>query len=334
MASAAAGLVQQAEQKLKGGFLSFLSGPKYDEAAELYQQAANQYKLAKEWQAAADCFVQCAFCAQKSGSSTDEANFHQEAGSVLKKISSSQAADQYEKAVSILSANGRFQQSGKLLMQVAELYESERLNHTEVKEFYKRAAEMFELDDHGKSNLTKCNLKVAEFAAKDGDIQGAIQIFESEGEKALQNTLLQYGAKEHFLKAGILHLVAGDSVTVSIAVDKYRALDPRFADSREGTLLSGLAEAFANSDVEAFTDCLREYDSITRLDAWKVDLLYKVTQSMAPTVDSADLFERAWLVAGVAQRRPREGAAEKWPPGDDARSRRPKALTCNYWPYR
>merc|ERR1719183_1205518 len=129
-----------------------------------------------------------------------------EAGNVLKKVSTTQSVDQYEKAISIYNANGRFQQSGKLLMSIAELYEAERLGHKEVKEYYKRAAEMFELDDHGKSNFTKCNLKVAEFAAKDGELQEAIKIFESEGEKALGNNLLAFNAKEKFLNAGILWL--------------------------------------------------------------------------------------------------------------------------------
>merc|ERR1711933_154968 len=97
------------------------------------------------------------------------------------------------------SAAGRFQESGKLLMSIAELYEGERLQHKEVKEYYKRAAEMFELDDHGTSNFTKCILKVAEYTAKDGELQEAIRIFETEGEKALQNNLLQYSAKDKFL---------------------------------------------------------------------------------------------------------------------------------------
>merc|ERR1719343_851567 len=128
---------------------------------------------------------------------------------------------------------------------------------------------MFELDDHATSNFTKCNLKAAEYAARDGDLEEAIQIFEAEGEKALQNALLQYGAKDHFLRAGILHLCRGDSVTVNLAVEKYRSLDPRFAGSREGDLLGGLAEAFENQDVEAFVDKLGEYDTVTTLDPWK-----------------------------------------------------------------
>ena len=42
-------LVQEAEKKLNpSGFFSFLSGgPKFDEAAELYEKAANLHKVAK-----------------------------------------------------------------------------------------------------------------------------------------------------------------------------------------------------------------------------------------------------------------------------------------------
>lgn len=279
----AADLVKQGEAKLKVGMFGyFTGGPKYDEAQDLFQQAANQYKLAKDWPAAADCFERCANCAKEGGSPNEEANFYQEAGNVLKKVSSADAIVQYEKTIQIYNTGGRFSQSGKLLMQMAELLEAERMNHKDVKDYYKRAAEMFDLDDHGKSNLTKCNLKVADYAAKDGELQEAIQIFESEGEKALSNNLLRYGAKEHFLKAGILHMVMGDTVTVNLACEKYFSLDPTFQDSREGKLLAGMAEAFTNTDADMFIEKLSDYDTVTPLDSWKTDFLVKVKESMAP----------------------------------------------------
>merc|ERR1712217_2093 len=112
--------------------------------------------------------------------------------------------------------------------------------------------------------MGKCILKVAEYSAEDGELQESIKIFESEGEKALQNNLLQYNAKDHFLRAGILHLCGGDSVTVNLAVEKYRSLDPRFAGSREGDLLAGLAEAFENQDADAFVDKLADFDQVSR----------------------------------------------------------------------
>merc|ERR1712217_329735 len=141
--------------------------------------------------------------------------------------------------------------------------------------------------------MGKCILKVAEYSAEDGELQEAIKIFESEGEKALQNNLLQYNAKDHFFRAGILTMVQGDSVTVNLAVEKYRSLDPRFAGSREGDLLAALAEAFESSDVEMFTDKLSEYDQVTKLDAWKTKFLLKVKDLMssqtANSVEAVDL---------------------------------------------
>jgi len=276
-----ADLMEQGDGKLKGGFMSKLfGGPKYDEAQDCYQQAANQFKLQKEWDRAAEAFSQCAYCAQKSGSQTDECNFYSEAGHVLKKISTERAVEQYEKAIVIQGNSGKFQQAGKLLMQIAELYEAESLRDGKVKDYYKRAAEMFELDEHGKSNLTKCNLKVAEFSAKDGELQEAIKLFESEGEKALGNNLLAFGAKDRFLDAGILHLAVGDSVTVNLSLDKYRSLDPRFATSREGELLGSLAEAFESNDVDLFTDKLFQFDSVTPLTPWRTDFLVKAKDNM------------------------------------------------------
>ena len=44
----------------------------------------------------------------------------------------------------------------------------------------------------------------------------------------------RYGAKDHFFNAGILHLALGDSVTVEIAVDRYCASDPKYAQELQG----------------------------------------------------------------------------------------------------
>merc|ERR1712087_757836 len=96
----------------------------------------------------------------------------------------------------------------------------------------------------------------------------------------LQNNLLQYNAKDHFFKAGILHLAQGDTVSINLAVDKYKSLDPRFAGSREGDLLTALAEAYEATDVETFVDKLGEYDAVTKLTPWKTELLVKVKDAM------------------------------------------------------
>merc|ERR1712061_225190 len=109
---------------------------------------------------------------------------------------------------------------------------------------------------------------------------GAIEIFENEGEKSLQNSLLQFNAKDHFFRAGILHLVEGDSVTINLAVEKYNDLDPRFQSSREGALLADLETAFETKDVDMFRDKLGDFDKVTPLDSWKTSMLVKVKEAM------------------------------------------------------
>merc|ERR550537_132704 len=226
-------LVQQAEKAFKGGsgLMRFFSGPDYDTASSLYTQAANAYKLQKDWQRATDCLLECALCAQKQGNKSDEAHNLQEAGSCAKRLSTTKAVEIYERAVAVLNGDGAFGRSAKLLLQCAEMLEADFSPQTA--DMYQRAADMFEMDDYGKSNFSKCVLKVAEFKARGDppDYFEAAKIFESEGEKALQNQLLQYGAKEHFLRAGICHMAAGDSVTAKIKAEHYCALDPKFAQS-------------------------------------------------------------------------------------------------------
>jgi alpha-soluble NSF attachment protein len=264
-----------AEKKLKkgGGFMSiFTGGARVDEAQELYQKAANQFKLAHEWNDAADCYLQYAFCSAKLGINSEEATGYVEAANCLRKVSPESSLEWYEKAIEMFSSAGRYQQAAKQLKNVAEMLEHD-VKLEESAQYYQKAAEMFEMDEHSKSAISQCNVKLAEIRTRMGKYQEAAKIFEKEGEKALSNHLLQFGAREHFLKAGILYLASGDSVTATIACDRYHQMDPRMEGTRESQLLKGLTAAFVENDVDGFMAAVQEYDSISRLDPWKTELL-------------------------------------------------------------
>lgn len=269
--------MREADSKMRRGCLG---KPKYDEALELYQQAANLFKMQKEWDRAAEAFDQCALCAQQSGLEGNASFYYSEAGAVLKKVSTQRAVEEYEKAISLFGNSGKFRQAGRLLMQIAELYEAESVQRSHVKSYYKRAVEMFELDERSNSDLTKCNLRVAEIAANLGELQEAIAILEDEGEKALRNDALHFHARERFLVAGFLHLAGCDSVSVNLAHQRYMNLDLQFASCKEGELFGNLAEAFENCDLEMFTAKLSEYESRKRLGAWEKSLLALAQEHM------------------------------------------------------
>lgn len=106
------------------------------------------------------------------------------------------------------------------------------------------------------------------------------QIFENEAEKALKSTLLQYGARDYYIKAGILHIVIGDIVNAKIAIDKYSSNDPRFASSRERKFLDNIIDAITEQNVEYFEEVVHEYDRVTKLDNWKIYFLYNIKSKL------------------------------------------------------
>ena len=101
----------------------------------------------------------------------------------------------------------------------------------------------------------------------------------------IQSNLLKYAAKDYFFKALLCHLCV-DSLNATHALTKYEDQYPAFTDSREAKLIKSLCQEIENQDVEAFTEAVKQYDSISRLDPWHTTLLLRVKKQLG---DSDDL---------------------------------------------
>lgn len=284
-------LKKDAEEKLKGGFFKCLAGTqRFEDACEKFELAANLYKTTKSYQEAAECFLKCADSIGKvQDSAFKEADYYEKAAGMYQKIElTEEARKNYLQAIEIYQlcgTGGNWKKCGDLYVLLAKIYEDGKLDHAQTLKFYKDAVDAYDNDDNAKSKRRECNLKVAEYQSLTGEpkaIEKAIEIFESEGKIDLKNSLTKYGAKELFLKAGILYLAMGDSVTVNIKVEEYNGIDVAFPNSREGQLFQNLAYALQTHDVELFEDKLEEYDQITPLDAWKIDFLLKAKATIQP----------------------------------------------------
>ncbi|WP_411027395.1 hypothetical protein, partial [Salmonella sp. s54925] len=53
-----------------------------------------------------------------------------------------------------------------------------------------------------------------------------------------------------------------------------------FQDTRECKLLKSLLEAQEEENVEAFTEAVKSYDSISRLDQWLTTILLKIKKGI------------------------------------------------------
>ncbi|CAM8893660.1 unnamed protein product [Rhodiola kirilowii] len=276
---------KKAEKKLNGWGL-FSS--KYEDAAELYEKAANSYKLAKSWDKAGATYLKLANCYLKLDSKHEAANAFADAGHCYKKTNLKEAVSCLEQAVNSFLDNGRISMAARYEKEIAELYEQEQ-NFEQSMEYYEKAADLFQGEDVT-TTANQCRQKVAQYAAQVEQYQKAVEIYEDIARQSLNNNLLKYGVKGHLLNAGLCQLCKGDIVAITNALERYQDLDPTFSGTREYKLLADIAAAIDEENVVKFTDCVKEFDSMTQLDGWKTTLLLRVKEKLkAKEMEEDDL---------------------------------------------
>ncbi|KAJ6720650.1 ALPHA-SOLUBLE NSF ATTACHMENT PROTEIN [Salix viminalis] len=278
-------LEKKAEKKLNGwGFF----GSKHEDAADLFDKAANNFKLAKSWEKAGSTYVKLSQCHLKLDSKHEAASAYVDAAHCYKKTSTTEAISCLVQAVDMFCDIGRISMAARYLKEIAELYESDA-NIEKSMEFYHKAADFFQNEDVTTS-ANQCNQKVAEFAAQLEQYQTSIDIYEEIARQSLKSNLLKYGVKGHLLNAGICHLCKGDVVAITNALERYQEMDPTFSGTREYKLLADIAAAIDEEDVSKFTDVIKEFDSMTPLDSWKTTLLLRVKEKLkAKELEEDDL---------------------------------------------
>ncbi|KAL0291305.1 UNVERIFIED_CONTAM: Alpha-soluble NSF attachment protein [Sesamum angustifolium] len=251
---------KKAEKKLSGWGLF---GSKYEDAADLFDKAANAYKLAKSWDQAGAVYVKLAECHLKLDSKHEAASAYANAAHCYKKTNTKESITCLEQSVNMFLDIGRLNLAARYYKEIAELCEQEQ-NLVQAIAYYEKAAELFQSEEVTTS-ANQCKQKIAQFAAQLEQYQKAIEIYEEIAGHSLKNNLLKYGVKGHLLNAGICQLCKNDVVAISNALERYQELDPTFSGTREYKLLADLATAIDEEDVAKFTDAVKEYDSMTQL---------------------------------------------------------------------
>lgn len=173
---------------------------------------------------------------------------------------------------------GRFTIAAKHHITIAEVYESELVDIEKAIAHYEQAADYYK-GEESNSSANKCLLKVASYSAQLEQYPKAIEIYEQVGTNTMDNPLLKYSAKEYFFKASLCHFIV-DELNAKLAVGKYEEMFPAFSDSRECKLLKKLLEAHEEQNAEAFTEAVKEFDSISRLDQWLTTMLLRIKKTI------------------------------------------------------
>uniref|UniRef100_A0A673ZMK6 NSF attachment protein beta n=4 Tax=Salmoninae TaxID=504568 RepID=A0A673ZMK6_SALTR len=181
-------------------------------------------------------------------------------------------------AVDIYTDMGRFTIAAKHHITIAEIYESELVDIEKAIAHYEQAADYYK-GEESNSSANKCLLKVGAYAAQLEQYAKAIEIYEQVGSSTMDNPLLKYSAKEYFFKASLCHFIV-DELNAKLAVEKYEEMFPAFSDSRECKLLKKLLDAHEEQNCEAFTEAIKEFDSISRLDQWQTTMLLRIKKTI------------------------------------------------------
>uniref|UniRef100_A0A8D3ECM0 NSF attachment protein alpha n=1 Tax=Scophthalmus maximus TaxID=52904 RepID=A0A8D3ECM0_SCOMX len=267
-------LMAEAEKKLKSSqsFFGALFGSssKLEEACDMYVRAANMFKMAKNWCAAGNAFSHAARLHLQMQSKHDAATNFIDAGNAFKKADPQEAINCLNRAIEIYTDMGRFTIAAKHHITIAEIYETELVDIDKVRCF----------------SANKCLLKVATYAAQLEQYPKAIEIYEQVGTHAMDSTLLKYSAKDHFFKAALCHFCV-DMLNAKLAVQKYEEMFPAFSDSRECKLMKKLLDAYEEQNMDAYTDSVKEYDTVSRLDQWLTTMLLRIKKTVQD--DESDL---------------------------------------------
>lgn len=272
-------LVEEARGKLKPSLFSFFSN-KTEEAAELFEKAAGQFKIAKLWNDAGKTYVEAADTYKKAGSMN--AGLYAEAAKCFTKCSPAEALKTYRIATELYMEENRFSTAAKMYTTMAELCESDHDLQGAI-EAHNQAAECYFTEDS-----TTCGnqalLQVAHLSAQMEDYTRSIEIYEQVAAASIDNKLLQWGAKDHYFRATLCHLalaaISVDLDNAERALEKYKDVYPAFETSRECKFLVAILDAFKNGDVEKFTDVVYEYDNISKLDNWKTAILLAIKKAI------------------------------------------------------
>lgn len=253
---------------------------KFEDAYEMCQQAVNIFKINRKWDRAAIAAMQSAKMQEQLGVKHEAATCYVEAHKMMKKVDSKGAIAPLEKAVGLFASLSRFQFAAKWSLVIGEIYEKDVVDLPKAIEYYETAVQYSEMSGED-SSINKAEIKVATLAAADEQYDKALELFEKIADRMVDNNLLKFSCKEYYLKAGLCALAKGDAVGAKVKQERYESQAAYFRDSRESKLLLSLSEAVEEEDQEAYTQLVKEYDAISKLDGWYTQILLKIKKGLA-----------------------------------------------------
>jgi len=273
-------LLEKADKKAgasTGWFSS--SSTKFEEAGDLYQQAANSFKLEKLFREAGDAFSKEAECREKCKETNDAANAWWNAAKAYKRGFPDLAIQALSQTVIHLTQAGRFRQAADREKEIAQIYLQDQNDLRRACESFERAGEWYAQEDAA-ATANACFKDAADLHAELEEYQIAVARYDQVASQSLGSALTKYSVKDYWLKALLCVLASADYVSARRNLQRYGQMDNTFPSTREAKFVTALLDALEEGNEEAFTNVVFEYDQVTKLDNWKTAILLKIKRGI------------------------------------------------------
>ncbi|KAJ7487556.1 vesicular-fusion protein SEC17 [Mycena galericulata] len=279
--SPAQALLEKADKKAgssSGWFSSATS--KFEEAGDLYQQAANSFKIEKSFKEAGDAFAREAECRENSKEPNEAANAWWNAAKAYKRGFPQLAVQALTQTIVHLTQAGRFRQAADREKEIGQIHLQENNDLRAACESYERAGDWYAQED-ATATANACYKDAADLHADLEEYPQAIARYEQVANDSLSSALTKYSVKEYWLRSGLCSLaMKNDTVSAKRNLAKYSNQDPSYASTREAKFIQALIQAVEAGDQEAFTGAVVEFDQVTKLDNWKTGMLLKIKRAL------------------------------------------------------
>lgn len=261
-----------------------------EDAAELYCDAAAQWKRAKNFGRAAIAHVKQAELLEEANNQSSATSAYKDAAVMYKKADDIKSAVTYYRTlVGIYQDTNRIQQAAKTFKEIAAL-ELEVENVEGAIKAWEEAAECYYIEDQI-ATQSSCRVEVAKLCGENKQLMKAAEIYESLAE--VQTSGTNWNAPTYLWKATLCRMATeaektGDLKDSEGHFTTNQDLYPKFHDSREGKLLAQIFAAFNKQDVDGITTAIASYDRISRLDPWCTRMLLTVKQVLRDGAPSGD----------------------------------------------
>ncbi|KAI0274839.1 vesicular-fusion protein SEC17 [Gloeopeniophorella convolvens] len=279
--SPAQSLLDKADKKANSSTGWFTnSSTKFEEAGDLYQQAANSFKLEKLFREAGDAFAKEAECREKCKETNDAANAWWNAAKAYKRGFPDLAIIALSQTIVHYTHAGRFRQAADREKEIAQIYLQEQNDLRRACESFERAGDWYAQED-AVATANACFKDAADLHAELEEYQVAISRYEQVANHSLGSALTKYSVKDYWLKALLCGLASQDYIATKRNLAKYGQMDATFTSTREAKFIAALLDALEQCDEEAFTSAAFEFDQVSKLDNWKTAMLLKVKRGLS-----------------------------------------------------